>query len=310
MIEKKKITIVGAGNVGATAAQWGIKREVGNIVLIDVIEGMPQGKALDMMETAPVEDFDVDIIGTNDYKDTKNSDLVIITAGLARKPGMSRDDLRDANFKIVKSVTEQIMEYSKNPIIVVVSNPLDVMCYVALKTSGLSPERVVGMAGILDTSRMRSFISMELGISMRDIFALVLGGHGDSMVPLPSYTTVGGINISKFLSKEKIDAIVQRTRKGGGEIVALLKTGSAYYAPGAAAIQMADAILNDRKRILPCAAWVTGQYGVNETYVGVPIILGKAGVEKIIELDLAKEELEALQKSASAVKEQIGKLPI
>lgn len=309
-MEKKKITIVGAGNVGATTAQWGAKNEVGHIVLVDMIEGMPAGKALDLMQTGSVEDFDVNIIGTNDYKDTKDSDLIVITAGLARKPGMSRDDLQDANYKIVKEVTEKIMEYSKNPIIMVVTNPLDVMCYVVLKISGLSPERVFGMAGILDTSRMRAFISMELGISKRDVFALVLGGHGDSMVPLPSYTTVGGINISKFLPKDKIDAIVDRTRKGGGEIVALLKTGSAYYAPAASVIQMADAILNDRKRVLPCSAWLTGQYGINETYVGVPIILGKGGVEKIIELDLTKEELAALQKSASEVKAQMSKLQI
>ena len=309
-MEKKKITIVGAGNVGATTAQWGAKNEVGHIVLVDMIEGMPAGKALDLMQTGSVEDFDVNLIGTNDYKDTKDSDLIVITAGLARKPGMSRDDLQDANYKIVREVTEKIMEYSKNPIIMVVTNPLDVMCYVALKISGLKPEKVFGMAGILDTSRMRAFISMELGISKRDVFALVLGGHGDSMVPLPSYTTVGGINISKFLPKDKIDAIVDRTRKGGGEIVALLKTGSAYYAPAASVIQMADAILNDRKRVLPCSAWLTGQYGINETYVGVPIILGKGGVEKIIELDLTKEELAALQKSASEVKAQMSKLQI
>jgi malate dehydrogenase len=309
-MEKKKITIVGAGNVGATTAQWGAKNEVGHIVLVDMIEGMPAGKALDLMQTGSVEDFDVNLIGTNDYKDTKDSDLIVITAGLARKPGMSRDDLQDANYKIVREVTEKIMEYSKNPIIMVVTNPLDVMCYVALKISGLKPEKVFGMAGILDTSRMRAFISMELGISKRDVFALVLGGHGDSMVPLPSYTTVGGINISKFLPKDKIDAIVNRTRKGGGEIVALLKTGSAYYAPAASVIQMADAILNDRKRVLPCSAWLTGQYGINETYVGVPIILGKGGVEKIIELDLTKEELAALQKSASEVKAQMSKLLI
>jgi len=309
-MEKKKVTIAGAGNVGATAAQWGAKKEIGHIVLVDMIEGMPAGKALDLMQTGPVEDFDVNLIGTNDYKDTKDSDLIVITAGLARKPGMSRDDLQDANYKIVREVTEKIMEYSKNPIIMVVTNPLDVMCYVALKTSGLKPEKVFGMAGILDTSRMRAFISMELGISKRDIFALVLGGHGDSMVPLPSYTTVGGINISKFLPKEKIDAIVERTRKGGGEIVALLKTGSAYYAPAAAIVQMSEAILYDRKRILPCSVWLTGQYGINETYVGVPIILGKGGVEKIIELDLTKEELASLQKSASEVKAQMGKLTI
>jgi len=309
-MEKKKITIVGAGNVGATTAQWGAKKEIGHIILVDMIEGMPAGKALDLMQTGSVEDFDVNLIGTNDYKDTKDSDLIVITAGLARKPGMSRDDLQDANYKIVREVTEKIMEYSKNPIIMVVTNPLDVMCYVALKISGLKPEKVFGMAGILDTSRMRAFISMELGISKRDVFALVLGGHGDSMVPLPSYTTVGGINISKFLPKDKIDAIVDRTRKGGGEIVALLKTGSAYYAPAASVIQMADAILNDRKRVLPCSAWLTGQYGINETYVGVPIILGKGGVEKIIELDLTKEELAALQKSASEVKAQMSKLQI
>lgn len=309
-MEKKKVTIVGAGNVGATAAQWGAKKEIGHIVLVDMIEGMPAGKALDLMQTGPVEDFDVNLVGTNDYKDTKDSDLIVITAGLARKPGMSRDDLQDANYKIVREVTEKIMEYSKNPIIIVVTNPLDVMCYVVLKISGLKPEKVFGMAGILDTSRMRAFISMELGISKRDIFALVLGGHGDSMVPLPSYTTIGGINISKFLPKEKIDAIVDRTRKGGGEIVALLKTGSAYYAPAAAIVQMSEAILYDRKRILPCSAWLTGQYGINETYVGVPIILGKGGVEKIIELDLTKEELTALQKSAAEVKAQMGKLLI
>ncbi len=302
---KNKVTIVGAGNVGATAAHWAAEKELADIVLVDIIEGMPQGKALDLMETGPVEDFDTRLIGTNDYKDTANSDIVVITAGLARKPGMSRDDLLEANRKIVYECTENVAKHSPNAILIIVSNPLDAMCHVAKAVSKFPKHRVFGMAGILDTARFRCFISMEMGVSVEDIQAMVLGGHGDTMVPLPRYTTVAGVPITELLPKEKIDAMVERTRKAGGEIVALLKTGSAYYSPSAAVIQMVEAILKDKKRIVPCAAYLEGEYGIKGLYVGVPIKIGAKGVEQVVELKLTAEEKAALDKSAAAVRELV-----
>jgi len=310
MPRRNKITIVGSGNVGATAAHWAASKELGDIVLVDIVEGVPQGKGLDLLEAGPVELFDANIIGTNDYKATANSDVVIITAGLARKPGMSRDDLMKTNAGIVKSVTEQIAQHSPNCIIIVVSNPLDVMAYVAWKASKFPKHRVVGMAGILDTARYRAFIAEEAKVSVEDIQALVLGGHGDSMVPLVSYTTISGIPVTEFIGKEKLDKIVQRARDGGIEIVNLLKTGSAYYAPSAAAVQMAEAILKDKKRVLPCAAYLEGEYGINGVYCGVPVILGANGIEKILEVPLTTDERAALQKSAGEVESSIGKLEL
>ena len=310
MGKRNKITIVGAGNVGATTAHWVASRELGDIVLVDIVEGIPQGKGLDMMESMPVAGCDVTITGSNDYGPTANSDLAIITAGPARKPGMSRDDLRDKNTEIVKQCAEQVAKYSPEAIVVVVSNPLDVMTYVALKTTGFPPERVMGMAGILDTARYRTFIAMELGVSVEDVTAMVLGGHGDSMVPLPSCTSVGGIPVAQLIHESRLAEIIQRTRDGGIEIVNFLKTGSAYYAPGAGAMQMAEAILKDKKRVVPVAAYCQGEYGIEGTYVGLPVILGAGGVEKILKLDLSKDELEALRKSADQVKGNIAKLSL
>jgi len=309
MVGRAKITIVGAGNVGATCAHWCASKELGDIVLVDIIEGIPQGKGLDLYEASPVEGFDCKITGANDYAATADSDIVIITAGLARKPGMSRDDLLMKNAAIVKSVTEEVAKASPNSILIIVSNPLDAMVEVAYKTSGFPKERVVGMAGILDTARYRSFLAEAAGVSVEDIQALVLGGHGDDMVPLLSYTTVCGIPITQLLDQKKLDAIVERTRKGGGEIVALLKTGSAYYAPGAAAAQMAEAIIRDKKRVLPCACLLEGEYGESGIFVGVPCILGKAGVEKVIEVELTDAEKEMLKESSNHVRENCAKLP-
>ncbi|MCL5046309.1 MAG: malate dehydrogenase [Actinobacteria bacterium] len=300
-MKRNKITVVGAGNVGATAAHWAASKELGDIVLIDVVEGVPQGKGLDLREAGPVEGFDSAIFGTNDYKDTAGSDVVIITAGIARKPGMSRDDLLNTNFNIVKSVTEQIMKYSPNAYLIVVSNPMDAMAYTAYKVSGLPRNRVVGMAGVLDSARFSTFISMELNVSVEDIKSFVLGGHGDDMVPLVRYSSAGGIPIEKLIPKDRIDAIVERTRKGGGEIVNYLKTGSAYYAPGASSVAMAEAILKDKKRILPCGAYLEGEYGLKDLFLGVPVVLGGNGVEKIIEIDLTEPEKAALAKSADSV---------
>ncbi len=298
-----KITVVGAGNVGATTAQRIVDKELANeCVLVDILEGIPQGKALDMWESTPVEGSDCRIIGANDYEPTKDSDIVVITAGLARKPGMSRDDLLTKNVAIVKSVTEQVVKYSPNCILVIVSNPLDAMVYTAYKVSGFPKERVVGMAGVLDTARYRSFIALELDVSVRDIQALVLGGHGDTMVPLPRYTMVGGIPLTELVSQERSDAIVERTRKGGGEIVGLLKTGSAYYATSSAVCEMLESIVKDKKRILPGAAYLTGQFGYNDMFMGVPIKLGKSGVEHIYDLKLTDEEKAMLENSANAVK--------
>jgi malate dehydrogenase len=306
-----KITVLGAGGVGATAAQYSALDELANeVVLVDVIEGLPQGKGLDMYESGPVRLFDTRITGTNSYEDTAGSDIIIITAGLPRKPGMSRDDLREKNTEIIKSVTEQAAKHSPDAIIIMVTNPLDVMTYVAMKVSGFPKERVMGMAGILDTARFRSFIAMNLDVSMEDIQAMVLGGHGDSMVPLPSYTTVSGIPLPQMMSQEDIDAIVERTRKGGGEIVGLMKVASAFYAPGAAAAQMAESILRDKKRVLPCAAYLEGEYGLDGTVVGVPCKLGSTGIEKIYEVELTDAEREALNTSAGQVKDQIGMLDI
>jgi len=309
-LKRNKITVVGAGFVGATAAHWAAAKELGDVALVDIIEGMPQGKGLDLMEASPVEGFDAEVIGTNDYADTANSDVVIITAGIPRKPGMSRDDLLNTNTNIVKSVTEQIAKYSPEAFLIIVSNPLDAMVYVAHKVSGFPTNRVMGMAGVLDSARFRTFIALELGVSVKDIQAFVLGGHGDTMVPLPRYTTVSGIPIPDLMSQERIDALVERTRKGGGEIVSLLKTGSAFYAPSAAAVQMAESILKDQKRILPCAAYCDKEYGVGGYFVGVPVMLGAGGVERVIEIKLTAEEKTDFDKSVAAVKELVASIKL
>ncbi|MCH6547652.1 MAG: malate dehydrogenase [Gemmatimonadetes bacterium] len=298
-----KITVVGAGHVGATAAQRLAEKELAReVVLIDVIEGVPQGKGLDQWESAPIEGFDSRVIGTNDYGPAAGSDLFIVTAGIARKPGMSRDDLLRTNVAIVKSVSEEIKQCSPDAIVIVVSNPLDVMAWVAKEVTGFPRERVVGMAGVLDTARYRSFLAQALDVSVEDIQAMVLGGHGDTMVPLISYTTVSGIPVTQLINGSELDAIVERTRKGGAEIVGYLKTGSAYYAPSAAAVQMAEAIVKNKKRILPCAAWLEGEYGFEGLYLGVPCKLGAAGLVQIIEVELSSDERAALQQSAEHVR--------
>jgi malate dehydrogenase len=299
-----KITVVGAGNVGATTAQRLAEKELArHVIMVDVAEGIPQGKGLDQWESAPIEGFDSRIIGTNSYDETAGSDIVVITAGIARKPGMSRDDLLNTNAGIVKQVSEQVKKTSPKAILIIVSNPLDVMSYVAMHVTGFPRERVLGMAGVLDTARYRSFLAEAADVSVRDIQAMVLGGHGDTMVPLISYTSVSGIPITQLISKEKLDAIVARTRTGGGEIVKHLKTGSAYYAPSAAAVQMCEAIAKDQKRILPCAAWLQGEYGLRDLFLGVPCKLGRSGLEKIYEVELTAEERSALEASAEAVRE-------
>jgi len=303
-----KVSIIGAGHVGETTALRIVEKGNAYVVLLDVVKGMPEGKALDMAESAPVGGFDSRIIGSDNYETTKDSDVVVITAGIPRKPGMSRDELLDTNFRIVKEVTEKVCSVSPNCIIIVVSNPLDAMTYTALKVSGFSRERVIGMAGILDSARFRSFVSWELNVSVENIHAFVLGGHGDSMVPLPRYTTVAGVPITELLDDETIEKIVQRTRKAGGEIVSLLKEGSAYYAPSAAVAEMVDAIINDRKKILPCSYYLQGEYGFKDVYLGVPVKLGANGVEEVFEIELNKDEKESLTKSANAVKELIEKL--
>jgi malate dehydrogenase len=302
---RSKVTIVGAGQTGGTMAHDLARKGYADIVLTDVIEGMPQGKALDLTQSAPVLGFDSKITGTNGWDETANSDIVIITSGKPRGPGMSRDDLVTANTEIVKNVTEQAVKRSPNCIILMFANPLDVMCYVALKVSGFPRERVFGQSGMLDTSRFRAFVAMELNVSVEEVQAYVLGGHGDSMVPLVRYTTVAGIPISDLMPKERVDAIVQRTRKGGGEIVSLLKTGSAFYAPSAGTIDMVDSVLMDRKRILPCAAYLEGEYGVKGVYMGVPVKLGAKGVEQIVEIKLTPAEKEEFDKSVEAVREVI-----
>ncbi len=307
---RKKITIVGTGHVGATAAQLAAYKELGDIVLIDIIEGVPQGKGLDLQESAPMELFDSSITGTNDYKDTADSDVIVITAGVPRKPGMSREDLLDINTKIVRSVTEQAVKHSPDAFIIVVSNPLDAMCHVAMKAGNIKRNRIVGMAGVLDSARMRAFIAMELNVSMDDVHAMVLGLHGDDMVPLPRYSTVSGISITELLSKEQIERIIERTRKGGGEIVNLLKTGSAYYAPGAAIVQMVESIVKDKKRVLPCAAYLEGEYGISGIFMGVPVKLGVKGIEEIIQIKLSDDEIAAMNKSADDVKKTIGQIKL
>jgi len=304
-----KITVVGAGNVGATAAQRLAEKEVAKqVVLVAVVEGVPQGKGLDQWQSAPIELYDTRVIGTNGYDETADSDIVVITAGIARKPGMSRDDLMNTNAGIVKSVSEQVARTSPNAILIIVSNPLDVMCYVAKKASGFPRERVLGMAGVLDTARYRAFLAEALDVSVRDIQAMVLGGHGDTMVPLVSYTTVSGIPITQLMARDVLDKIVDRTRNGGAEIVAHLKTGSAYYAPSAGAVQMVEAIVQDQKRILPCAAWLEGEYGMSGLFLGVPCKLGRKGLEKVLEVELTSAERVALGKSADAVREPMSKL--
>lgn len=307
-MSRKKITIVGAGNVGATAAHWAASKELGDIVLVDVVEGVPQGKALDLAQAGPIERFDARIIGTNCYDETENSDVVVITAGIARKPGMSRDDLLRTNYEIVSNVVKNVVERSPNAYIIVVSNPVDVMTYVALKESGLPRNQVMGQAGVLDSTRFRTFLAMELGISVEDVSAFVMGAHGDSMVPLVRYSYAGGIPVEHLIPKERLDAIVERTRHGGGEIVGLLKTGSAYYAPGAAAIQMVEAILKDKKRILPAIALLDGEYGQENVCAGVPVILGAGGVERVLEIDLTDDEREAFLRSIDAVRAPLSVL--
>jgi len=299
----KKVTVIGAGHVGATIAQRLAEKELCDVMLIDIIEGVPQGKALDLTEAAPVEKHDAHLTGSNAYDASADSDIVIITAGIPRKPGMSRDDLISTNAGIVKGVTQQVTTLSPNSILIIVSNPLDAMCHVAREVSGFPKERVIGMAGVLDSARFRAFISMELNVSVENTHAFVLGGHGDTMVPLPRYSTVAGIPITELLSGDRIDALVERTRNGGAEIVGLLKTGSAYYAPSSAAVEMAESIIKDKKKILPCAVYLEGEYGIKDLFIGVPVKLGTAGAEEVIEITLTAEEKAALQKSAAAVQE-------
>src|SRR5690242_13288959 len=306
-----KITVVGAGKVGATTAQRVAEKELARqVVIVDIMEGIPQGKGLDQWESAPIEGFDTRVVGSNGYDESADSDIVVITAGIARKPGMSRDDLLNTNAGIVKAVCEQVKRTSPKSIIIMVSNPLDVMCYVAKEVTGFPRERILGMAGVLDTARYRSFLAEALDVSVEDIQAMVLGGHGDTMVPLISYTTVSGIPVTQLLDKQTLDKIVERTRNGGAEIVAFLKTGSAYYAPSAAVTQMAEAIVQDKKRILPCAAWVQGEYGMSGVYLGVPCKLGRGGLEKILQVKLSADEQAALKKSAEAVKETMKAVPL
>ena len=303
---RKKVSVVGSGNVGATAAHWIASKELADVVLIDILEGIPQGKALDLQQAMPIEKRDSHILGTNEYKDTAGSDIVVITAGIPRKPGMSRDDLLNTNYNIMKSVVTEAIKYSPGCILIIVSNPLDAMAQTAYKLSGFPRHRVIGMAGVLDSARFRTFIADELDVSVENVTAFVLGGHGDTMVPLPRYSTVAGIPITELLTPERLAALVQRTRDGGAEIVKYLKTGSAYYAPSAAATEMVEAILKDKKKILPCAAYLDGEYGIKGLYVGVPVKLGSKGIEQIIEIKLTAEEQAALNKSADAVKELVG----
>ena len=306
---RRRVTVIGAGNVGATTAQRIIETGLADVVLVDIVEGLPQGKALDLAEAAPVVGYDVRVTGTNDYADTAGSKIIVVTSGLARQPGMSRDDLVAKNAAIVGSVVKQAAAVSPDATIIVVTNPLDAMCHVAMRASGFPRERVIGMAGVLDSARFRHFISAELDISVRDVRAFVLGGHGDTMVPLPRYSTVGGVPITELLSEERIAQLVDRTRNGGAEVVALLKTGSAYYAPAASVVVMVEAILLDRRRLLPCAAYLQGEYGIDGLFVGVPVVLGNGGMEKIIEISLTDEEAAALARSADSVRELVEKLP-
>ncbi|HEV2348580.1 MAG TPA: malate dehydrogenase [Terriglobia bacterium] len=302
---RKKVTVVGSGNVGATVAHRLVDKQLADVVMIDILEGIPQGKGLDLLEAGPIEGYDCHVRGTNDYADTRNSDLVVMTAGFPRKPGMSRDDLLKANYEVVKAAMEQAVKYSPDSILIVVTNPLDAMAQTAFKVSGFSKNRVIGMAGVLDTARYRSFIAEALNVSVQNVQGFVLGGHGDTMVPVPRYTTVAGIPVGDLMPKEKLDAIIKRTAGGGAEIVNLLKAGSAYYAPSAAVVEMIDAIFNDRKKILPCAAYLEGEYGIHGLFVGVPVKLGARGIEQILEIKLTPEEQKALEKSAAAVKELV-----
>ena len=301
----RKVSVIGSGNVGATAARSIADKELADVVVLDILEGVPQGKGLDMLEACPVEGSDARVLGTNDYADTADSDIVVIAAGLARKPGMSRDDLLTKNYQIIKSVTEQVVANSPNCIIIPVTNPLDAMCQVVYRVSGFPRERVIGMAGVLDSARMRTFIAQELDVSVENTHAFVLGGHGDTMVPLPRYSTVAGVPITELLDPETIDAIVKRTAGGGAEIVKLLGTGSAFYAPGSAVVEMVEAILKDKKKILPCAAFLQGEYGIRDLYVGVPVKLGARGLEQIVEIKLTVSEAAALARSADAVRELV-----
>ncbi len=302
---RKKVTVIGGGNVGANCALRIAEKELADVVLVDIVEGVPQGKALDLLQSGPVQGYEVNLTGANTYESTENSDIVVITAGLARKPGMSRDDLLMANYEVVKSATEQSVKYSPNAILVLVTNPLDAMCWTAMQVSGFPRERVVGMAGVLDTSRFRTFIAQELNVAMSNVIAMVLGGHGDTMVPIVRLSSVSGIPLTELMDAETLERLVNRARNGGAEIVKYLKTGSAYYAPSAAAIEMVESILLDQKKVLPCAAYLKGEYGYNDIFVGVPVKLGAGGVEKIYELKLEREEKAALDKSAASVKELI-----
>ncbi len=307
---RNKITIVGAGFVGATAAHWCAAKELGDVVLFDIVDGMPQGKALDLLQAGPVEGYDMHILGTNDYADTANSDVVVVTAGLPRKPGMTREDLVSVNAKIIRGVIENVVAHSPNAIVILVTNPLDTMTYLAKKISGLPRERIIGQAGILDGARMRAFISMELNVSVENIHAFVLGGHGDEMVPLARYSTVAGIPITELLPPERVEAIMDRTRKGGGEIVSLLKQGSAFFAPSAATMQMVEAILKDRKMILPCSVYLEGEYGLHDICFGVPVKLGRQGVEQIIQITLTDDEQAAMEKSAALIRSSMAALEL
>lgn len=302
---RKKVTVVGGGNVGATCALRIAEKELADVVVVDIMEGVPQGKALDLMQSGPVQGYDCTLTGANDYEATANSDIVVITAGFPRKPGMSRDDLLMANYEVVKGASEQIAKYSPNAIIIVVTNPLDAMCWTAWKATGFSRNRVIGMAGILDTARFRTFISMELGVSMENVVAMVLGGHGDTMVPMLRYSSVSGIPLSDLIPAARLEEIVTRTRNGGAEIVKLLKTGSAFYAPAAGAVEMVESILKDKKKVVPCAALLEGEYGYNGLFVGVPVKLGSNGIEKIYELNLNDDEKAMLKVSADAVDELV-----
>ncbi|MBI2154866.1 MAG: malate dehydrogenase [Candidatus Rokubacteria bacterium] len=307
---RPKVTVVGAGNVGASVAQYTVEKELADVVLVDVIEGVPQGKALDLLQAGPIHRYDSRLVGSNGYDETANSDIVVVTAGFPRKPGMTRDDLLFKNAEVIQAVTQEVARRSPQAILIMVTNPLDAMVQLAWKVSGFPPHRVMGMAGILDSARFRAFIALELGVSVENVTAFVLGGHGDTMVPLPRYSTVAGIPLPELLPKEKIEAIVKRTRDGGAEIVGLLKFGGAYYAPGAGVVEMIEAILKDKKKILPCAAYLDGQYGIQGLYVGVPVKLGRGGVEQVVEITLTPEEDAAFKKSVAAVRELVEKLKL